>query len=182
MNLVSNNPRDTLRLYLGFLLLVGLCFYAFGLRPALTQLRLARTEYDGLHRDVTTGRSKTQELVGYARRVERLKTEVAKLEQQLRPGNQVLLLFKDAESAASLAGVALQAINPGVAATQDDVTRQPVELVAAGNLDNLLRFVSRIEQLTYPVNVAKLDLKVSGAQLEADLALELYSLKVGGGK
>lgn len=182
MNLTTRNPRETLRLYLGFLLLVGLCFYAFGLRPAIARLQVARLEYEGLRRDITTGKSKTQELVDYARRVERLKAEVAKLDQQLKPGNQVLLLFKDAEAAAAQAGVDLLAINPGVAAAQDDVTKQPVALVAAGKLDNLLRFIKRIEQLPYPVNVAKLDLKVSDTQLAADLDLELYSLKVGGGK
>lgn len=182
MKLIQTDPKENARLYVLLLLLVTLSFYLVAVRPAATALKVEAAKYETVRQEISTGRTQAKELLSYARRVGKLKSEVIGLEQKLLAGNQVLLLLKDAENAAGHADVALGDVNPQAPEVKADVTRQPVAVSASGQLYPLLHFVQHLEQLAYPLRVVELDLTTGGepGKLEAKVQLELYSLSEGG--
>lgn len=183
MKLIDADPKENVRLYFFLLVLLALCFYLFGLRPAMNAEALESSKYQSLRTDIQTGKIQAKELLSYAGRVKKLKAEVVTLEERLRSGNQVLLLLKDAEQAAQHARIKLDGLDLQAPEVKADVTRQPVQVTASGSLQGLLHFAQHMELLPYPVRVTRLNLstgQAGGAPLQANLSLELYSLGAEG--
>ena len=145
-----------LALGLVFGLAVAGAVHYFWLRGLNEEIKVKRTELEGLQQEIQKGRAAERKLAQFREEVKRLELELAKLLQILPSKRNTEELIKRIETLTRQGDFTLKKFTPGDFANKSFYAEWPIDIQLDGTYHNLALFFDRMSRFSRIINVEEM--------------------------